>query len=80
MTNARNPVTAVPSVDAAWLITANQLAALLGVSIRTLWRLRRTGKVPPPVRIGSCIRWRIEEVQAWLDAGCPSCVPLRRIR
>lgn len=80
MKNVRNPPLESPGVDSAWLITAEKLAELLGVSIRTLWRLRRSGKLPAPVRIGGCVRWRIETVQAWLDAGCPSCVPLRRVR
>lgn len=56
------------------LLTASRLAAILSVSVRTLWRLRAAGKLPKPVHLGGSLRWRAEEVQAWIDAGCPSIV------
>ena len=34
------------------LISASKLAEYLDVSTRTLWRLRATGKLPQPVRLG----------------------------
>ena len=41
----------------------------LGVSRVTLWRLVKAGKFPQPIRIGSRIlRWRVEDVEAWLTA------------
>ncbi len=56
------------------LFSANKLAAILNISTRTLWRLRSASKLPKPVRFGGNVRWRAEEVQAWIDAGCPSIV------
>lgn len=62
-----------PSADTALscLITAAELAKLLNVSTRTLWRLRSAGQLPQPVRLGGAVRWRIEEVKNWIAAGCP---------
>jgi excisionase family DNA binding protein len=57
--------------DLSKLLTADQLAKLLNISIRTLWRLRAGGKLPAPVRLGGSVRWRPVEIEAWLAAGCP---------
>ena len=66
-----NPV-AVIRTGTALLLTAQQFADLLGIGKSTLWRLHASGKVPLPVQIGRAIRWRTEEVHAWVKAGCPS--------
>lgn len=58
------------------LLTADELASLLRLSKRTLWRLRSAGKIPPPVRLGACVRWRVVDIDAWLAAGCPARVDI----
>lgn len=58
--------------ELAVLLTAEELAEMLKVAVRTVWRLRSSGKLPRPVSIGSSIRWRKNEIVAWIDAGCPS--------
>lgn len=55
----------------AALITAAELAALMQISQRTLWRLLSAGKVIEPVRIGGNTRWRLSEVERWIANGCP---------
>jgi prophage regulatory protein len=57
------------------LATASQVAELMQISTRTLWRLLSGGKVPEPLRIGGAVRWRLDVVKAWIEAGCP---PLTR--
>ena len=52
-------------------MTAKQAATLLGIGVSTLHRLRSSGRVPEPVKIGGSVRWRREELKAWVDAGCP---------
>lgn len=56
------------------LIGVNDLAGLLQVSTRTIWRLVSSGEAPEPIRFGGSCRWRLEEVRAWIDEGCPSQV------
>lgn len=56
------------------LITANQLACMMQISLRTLWRLRSSGLLPEPVKLGSSTRWRLNEVRQWIAQGCPSQV------
>ena len=46
-------------------------AKMLDVSARTILRLRDSGRMPQPVKIGKCIRWRLADVTAWIEDGCP---------
>jgi len=52
------------------LIPAKQVAAMLDVSPRTVWRLLSSGKIIRPVRIGRNVRWRYNEIRQWIDDGC----------
>ena len=66
----------IPSTDAkaaipSELISAVQLAVLLGISERTLYRLKSNGHLPKPILLGGSVRWRVDEIQAWIADGCP---------
>jgi excisionase family DNA binding protein len=52
------------------VISAKQLAVLLGMSTRTVRRLVSAGRLPAPVRIGRSVRWRSADTSEWLAAGC----------
>jgi excisionase family DNA binding protein len=54
------------------LISAAELADLLQISTRTLWRLRSAGKLIRPIKLGGSTRWRFDEVQDWIAQGCPA--------
>jgi len=56
---------------AGLLIDAKVTADLLNISSRTLYRLDDLQAIPEPVRLGKLIRWRLAELLAWIDAGCP---------
>ena len=56
--------------DRPLLITAAELARLLQVSTRTLWRLRLAGELPEAVRLGGAVRWRLDEIKKWIAGGC----------
>jgi predicted DNA-binding transcriptional regulator AlpA len=49
------------------LLTQEQVSNLLGASISTLYRLRRTGTGPAWIKIGGAIKYRHSSVQAYLD-------------
>jgi excisionase family DNA binding protein len=59
------------SDDEPALITPRELAHLLSVSVRTLWRLRSTGRLPAEIRLGGSVRWHRADALAWIAAGCP---------
>ena len=52
--------------------TAGGVARMLHVSIRQVWRLNKIGRLPSPVRLGNCVRWRVDEIRDFVKAGCPS--------
>jgi predicted DNA-binding transcriptional regulator AlpA len=54
------------------LICAEDVARLLNMSMRTIWRMRSAGDIPPPVRIGCAVRWNLDEIRAWIADGCPT--------
>ena len=53
------------------LLNAKELAGMLNMSERSLWRNLSAGKIPEPVRIGGSTRWRHEEIDRWIANGCP---------
>jgi len=53
------------------LLSAPQVAAQLGFSVRTIWRLESAGKLPRPIRLGRSVRWRRDEIVRWILAYCP---------
>lgn len=49
-----------------WLSAAS-LARLLDCSLRHVWRLRDSGDLPAPVRLGRLVRWRRSAVERFLE-------------
>ena len=52
------------------LLTIRELAKVLKLSPRSIWRLVKNQELPAPVRIGGSIRWRADAITRWIDAGC----------
>jgi prophage regulatory protein len=54
------------------LLDVSAVAAMLSVSVNTVWTMDSTGRLPSPIRLGRrCTRWRRGEIGAWVKAGCP---------
>ena len=53
------------------LMTAQELAEVLKISSRQIWRLRSSGKLPPPMNIGRSVRWDTATIREWISQGCP---------
>lgn len=69
-----NPVESPPA-----LLTLAEAAALCRMSKPTFWRRRRDGSIgPPPVRIGSKLLFRTNELREWIAAGMPPAAKWRR--
>ena len=52
------------------LIGVRDLAKLLGLSQRSVWKLLSVGRCPPALRIGRSVRFRASECDRWIRAGC----------
>ena len=53
------------------LLSAMQLAKMLAVSPRTVFRLRASRKIPAPVMVGGSPRWEQGTIEKWIRMGCP---------
>ena len=53
------------------LINAQKFGQLLDISKRQIFRLKATGKIPAPLKVGGSVRWNECEVYEWIAAGCP---------
>lgn len=62
----------------ALAISAKELAERLSLSTRTVWRLLSAGKLPKPVSIGGSKRFRMSDVNMFLECDCDISVYLAR--
>lgn len=70
----RPPAGVIPTAAAEpMLLTALQVAGLLGISRTTFFGLLSAGCIGPrAVRFGRrLVRWRRAEIEKWVLAGCP---------
>ena len=75
MTTATPP----PALEApAALLDVRAVGALLGCSSRHVYRLSDGGRMPAPVRLGALVRWRRQDLDAWLAGGCRPIRPTAR--
>ncbi len=49
------------------ILRPRELAGYVGLSVCTIWRLRRRGDLPQPLRLSkNCVGWRTSTVDRWL--------------
>jgi len=49
------------------ILRPRELASYVGLSLATLWRLRKAQSLPEPIRLSTnCVGWRISVIDAWL--------------
>ena len=52
-----------------WLLRRTEVEALVGLSRSAIYSRLQSGDFPPPVKLGrGAIRWRSDELLAWVDA------------
>ena len=61
------------------LLSYRQAAALLGIGERTLFAWQKSGRCPPPRKIGPSrkapVKFHRDELLDWAAAGCPAVDP-----
>ena len=50
------------------LLDVKDVARLLKLSRRQVWRLRSAGEIPQPIKIGNSVRWNRTDIERWLDS------------
>ena len=57
-------------INAAPLLSVKQVATRINCSERTVYRLADSGDMPRPLKIGWLVRWRVSDIDKWIEAGC----------
>jgi predicted DNA-binding transcriptional regulator AlpA len=60
-----------PASPDTLLIPADVAGPMCGRSEASWWRDHAVGRVPAPVKLGGRTLWRVQELRAWVAAGCP---------
>jgi len=57
----------------ALLVTSKELAEMLSVSERTIWRMAKEETLPRAITMGKkSVRWKLVDIYDWLAMDCPS--------
>ena len=48
------------------------VAKLLQCSDRHVTNMWKTDRMPPPVKLGTLVRWPRRTIEDWIEAGCPT--------
>ncbi len=65
------PPASAGETPAPLLLSATQAARTLGVSRSHFYALHDSARVPSPVRLGSRVLWRRDDLARWVEACCP---------
>jgi len=52
------------------LLTVRQVAAMLKLSTRQVFKLSTSGRLPEPVKLARSTRWRESDIARWIESGC----------
>ena len=66
------PETQTDQPSQSALLKGDDAAKMLDISRAHFYRMHNAGKIPLPVRLGGCVRWRVDELLAWIEAGMPN--------
>lgn len=59
-------------VDTRLLVSATEVSKMLGIGRSLFYELHGTGRLGPlPVELNSKKLWAVDELRAWVAAGCP---------
>jgi len=58
--------------EQARLLNAKQVGLILGISSRSVFRLRACGKLPPAVKVGGALRFKHSDILEWIAMDCCS--------
>jgi predicted DNA-binding transcriptional regulator AlpA len=62
------------------LIDTKEFAAILKLGRTRIFEMKASGQLPRCLKIGRSVRWRLSDVNEWIQAGCPSLERFEQIR
>ena len=52
------------------LLTVPEVAEICGIASETVRRMTDRGAMPKPVRLGRAVRYRLSDLESWINDGC----------
>ncbi|MBY0313711.1 MAG: helix-turn-helix domain-containing protein [Phycisphaerales bacterium] len=50
------------------VVSVREVAELLGINVRTVWRMAQRVEIPAPIRLGErVVRWRLSDLREHFD-------------
>lgn len=49
------------------MLTAADVARMLAIGERSVWRKSQDGRLPPPIKIGGSTRWTKSSIRDWME-------------
>jgi predicted DNA-binding transcriptional regulator AlpA len=49
------------------LLTAADVARMLAIGERSVWRKAQDGRLPPPIKVGGSTRWAKTSIRDWIE-------------
>lgn len=59
-------------VEGAFLWGLEEVASVLGISPAHVRRLADAGKLPRPIKLGRAVRWRVRDIEGFVESGRPA--------
>lgn len=57
-----------PAQSPYYLVDMKYITALLKVTNKWIYQLIKEGKFPEPIKLGRASRWKLIDVEAWIEA------------
>lgn len=48
------------------MLTVGEVATLLSIGVRSVWRKSQDGRLPPPIKMTGSTRWAKSTIQDWI--------------
>ena len=71
MRNAPKNKKVTNAAQAAQLLTVGDVAEILQISVRGVWRQVSIGQFPKPIYVGRLARWQVGIVNEWIGSLSP---------
>lgn len=55
-------------LEADYLLGLDDMCRLFDLTPHAIYNRRHRGDFPPAIKVGASLRWRVRDVEVWLDA------------
>jgi predicted DNA-binding transcriptional regulator AlpA len=63
--DSRSNVKAPTTIESE-LLTVNEVAEMLSIGVRSVWRKSQDGRLPPPIKMTGSTRWAKSTIRDWI--------------